>query len=43
MKTRKIARSGERTFFEECANERNLQGNLEEYEKYVLDQRLSQS
>ena len=43
MKTRKIARSGERTFFEEWTNERNLQGNLEEYESDVLDQPLSQS
>ena len=43
MKTRKIARSGERTFFEKWANERNLQANLEEYGNDVLDQRLSQS
>ena len=28
--------------FKKCANERNLQANLEEYENDVLDQRLSQ-
>jgi len=27
--------------FKKWANERNLQANLEEYEKYVFDQRLS--
>ena len=42
MKTRKIARRRERNFFKEWASERNLQGNLEEYENDVLDQRLSQ-
>ena len=42
MKTRRIARSGERTFSKKWANERNLQANLEEYENDVLDQGLSQ-
>ena len=42
MKTRRMARSGERTFSKMWANERNLQANLEEYENDVLDQRLSQ-
>ena len=33
MKTRRIARSGERTFSKKWENERNLQANLEEYDK----------
>ena len=41
MKTRRIARGGERTFSKQWANERNLQGNLEEYENDVIDQRSS--
>ena len=31
-----------RNIFKKWANERNLQANLEEYENYVLDQRLLQ-
>ena len=42
MKTRRIARSGERTFSKKWANERILQANLEEYENDFLDQGLSQ-
>ena len=42
MKTRRITRSGEKTFSKKWANERNLHANLEEYENNVLDQRLSQ-
>ena len=38
MKTRRIARSGERTFSKSGRSERNLPANLEEYENDVLDQ-----
>ena len=39
---RRIARSGDKTFWKKWANERNLQANLGEYENNVLEQRLSQ-
>ena len=39
MKTRRIARSGEKNVSKKWATERNLQANLEEYENDVLDQR----
>ena len=43
MKTRRIARSGERTFSKNGRIiEGNLQANLEEYENDVLEQRSSQ-
>ena len=41
MKTRRIARSGERTFSKSERMKETLE-NLEEYENDVLDQRLSQ-
>ena len=42
MKTRRIARSGERKFPKGGRMKETLQANLEEYENDVLDQRLSQ-
>ena len=42
MKTRRIARSGERTFSKSGRMKETLQENLEEYENDVLEQRLSQ-
>ena len=42
MKTRRIARSGERTFSKGGPMKETLQANLEENENDVLDQRLSQ-
>ena len=41
MKTRRIARSGERTFSKIGRMKETLQANLEEYENDVLEQRLS--
>ena len=41
MKTRRIARSGERTFSKSGRMKETLQVNLEEYENDVLEQRLS--
>ena len=41
MKTRRIARSGERTFSKSGRMKETLQANLEEYENDVLEQRLS--
>ena len=42
MKTRRIARSGERTFSKSGRMKETLQANLEEYENDVLEKRLSQ-
>ena len=42
MKTRRIARSGERTFSKSGRMKEILQANLEEYENDVLEQRLLQ-
>ena len=42
MKTRRIAKSGERTFSKGGRMKETLQANFEEYENDVLDQRLSQ-
>ena len=42
MKTRRIARGGERTFSKSERMKETLQANLEEYENDVLEQRLSQ-
>ena len=41
MKTRRIARSGERTFSKSGRMKETLLANLEEYENDVLEQRLS--
>ena len=42
MKTRRIARSGERTLSKSGRMKETLKANLEEYENDALDQRLSQ-